>query len=310
MDIIVVSHARGRTWRFKLDPRHVLGWLPLAAAGGALLALSFTLGFLLRGDGSVLPAELVGQWAQEVAEQRQALAEARQSVQEDAHALSRRIAQLHAHVIRLDAAGARMTEIAGLDAGEFDFSNPPAVGGPESLGSEVLDSALSPALYSLEAFERKLSDRERQMRVLEDILLASRLQKQVKPSGWPVETGYVSSLYGWRTDPFNGRAALHSGVDFAGREGSPVLAVATGIVTEAGERFGYGNLVEINHGNGYVTRYGHNRKLLVKVGDRVVRGQKIGTMGTTGRSTGPHVHFEVMLNGKLVNPQQYIQAAR
>lgn len=310
MDIIVISHKRGRTWRIKADPRNILAWLPLGLGVLAFCSISFLAGYASRGEGAVLPADLVGVWAREVGAQRAELAQARENAEENAQALSRRIAQLHAHMMRLDAAGQRLTEIAGLEAGEFDFSTPPPIGGPEvpeALGRQI---AGDPVLQSLEAFERKLSDRERQMRVLEDLLLAGRLQKQVKPSGWPVENGYVSSAFGWRNDPFNGRMELHAGIDFAGREGSDVLAVATGIVTEAGERAGYGKLVEINHGNGYVTRYGHNKNMLVKPGERVIKGQRIARMGNSGRSTGPHVHFEVLLNGRTVNPAQYIQASR
>ncbi|HVT35258.1 MAG TPA: M23 family metallopeptidase, partial [Nevskiaceae bacterium] len=266
------------------------------------------LGYLARGDGSVLPSGLVATWAEEVSAQHSELNKAREEAEENARALARRIAQLHAHMMRVNAAGARLTEIAGLDRGEFNFDQAPAVGGPEEASAQ--ETGLVQVISSLDQFEAQLSDRERQMRVLEDLLLASRLQKQVKPSGWPVDNGWISSTFGWRTDPFTGRYAQHTGIDFAAREGADVLAVATGIVTEAGERFGYGNLVEINHGNGYVTRYGHNERILVKVGDKINKGQRIALMGSTGRSTGPHVHFEVLFNGNVVNPQQYIQAAR
>jgi murein DD-endopeptidase MepM/ murein hydrolase activator NlpD len=181
------------------------------------------------------------------------------------------------------------------------------MGGPEPAVSQ--EPVLSNVLASLDGFEKQLSDRERQLRVLEDLLLASKLQKEVRPSGWPVDSGWISSGYGWRTDPFTGLYAQHMGIDFAAQDGSDVLSVATGIVTDAGERSGYGQLVEINHGNGYVTRYGHNEEILVKVGDKVNKGQRIALMGSTGRSTGPHVHFEVLYNGSVVNPEQYIQAA-
>ena len=113
-----------------------------------------------------------------------------------------------------------------------------------------------------------------------------------------------------RTDPFNGRREYHKGVDLAGKEGSDIIAVAAGIVTWSGDRYGYGNMVEINHGNGYITRYGHCKEVLVKAGDSVTKGQVIAHMGSTGRSTGPHVHFEVHKNGRVVNPLNYLRAAR
>jgi murein DD-endopeptidase MepM/ murein hydrolase activator NlpD len=308
MDIIVVSKKRGRTWKLRLEPGNILGWLPLAAVAMLICSLGVAAGYFLHGDGAVIPSGLVATWAKEVGAQRLELTQARAEAEQNAHALARRIAELQAHVLRLDAAGQRMTQIAGLDRGEFNFNNPPPVGGPDESASSR-EPALGNALASLDAFEKQLSDRERQMRVLEDLLLASRLQQQVRPSGWPIDGGWISSTFGWRTDPFTGRYTQHSGIDFAGRDGSDVLAVATGIVTDAGERSGYGELVEINHGNGYVTRYGHNERILVKVGDKVNKGQRISLMGSTGRSTGPHVHFEVLFNGLVVNPEQYIQAA-
>lgn len=306
MDIIVVN--RGRTTRLKLDRRSVWIWLPLTLVVSLFSALVFGVGYVSRGEGGVLPESLVNAWANEVDAQRVELRQARATAQEDANALARRIALLQAHVLRLDAAGQRLTEVAGLEQGEFDFSQPPPIGGPEEV--QIEGSGLSNVLVSLDDFEQQLSDRERQLRVLEDLLLASRLQKQTRPSGWPVENGWISSLFGWRSDPFTGRTAMHSGMDFAARSGADVMAVAAGIVSVASAHNGYGNLVEINHGNGYVTRYGHNSRLLVSPGERVLKGQRIALVGSTGRSTAPHVHFEVMFNGAVVNPQEYIQAAR
>ncbi len=310
MDIIVVSNKRGRTWRFRLDHRHLLSWLPLVCLGLLVVSLSVAAGFWAGSSSQtgVLPEALVTAWAKEVHDQRQALGVARGEAEQNAAALARRLAQLQAHMVRLDAAGQRLTTIAGLEEGEFNFTEPPPVGGPEpALGTAT---TLDPVLMSLREFERQLSDRERQFRVLEDLLLASRLQKEVRPSGWPIESGWISSLFGVRTDPFTGRLTQHTGIDFAARNGAEVLSVATGIVTEAGMREGYGNLVEINHGNGYATRYAHNASLMVKVGDKVSKGQAIARVGSSGRSTGPHVHFEVLFNGALVNPEQYIQATR
>ncbi|WP_245586141.1 M23 family metallopeptidase [Solimonas soli] len=287
--------------------RHVFGWLPFALAGLLLLGASFAVGYWTRGGSSVLPPRLVAAWAAEVGQQRQALSVARAEAEENSAALSRRLAELQAHVLRLDAAGQRLTEIAGLDEGEFNFSLPPAIGGPEDASEDAPDD---PVLRSLANYERQLSDRERQFRVLEDLLVASRLQREVRPSGWPIQAGFISSLFGTRTDPFTGRMARHAGIDFAGRMGASVQAVGAGIVTYAGPREGYGNLVEINHGNGYATRYGHNSAVLVHMGDKISRGQAIARIGSTGRSTGPHVHFEVLYNGTQVDPQAFIQAAR
>jgi len=307
MDIIVVSHQRGRTWRLRLDVRNVLGWLPFALIGVLLLSASYAVGYWTRGGSSVLPPRLVATWAKEVEQQRAALGKAREAAEENDAVLSRRLAELQAQILRLDAAGQRMTEIAGLEHGEFNFSEPPPIGGPELVSSS--EPAFNPVLRSLATFERQLTDRERQFRVLEDLLVASRLQKEVRPTGWPVENGWISSLFGVRTDPFTGRLMRHEGMDFAAPAGTDVDAVASGMVTRAGPSTGYGNLVEINHGNGYTTRYGHNSTILVHVGDKVTRGQVVAHVGSTGRSTGPHVHFEVLYNGEPVDPQRYIQAA-
>ena len=141
------------------------------------------------------------------------------------------------------------------------------------------------------------------------MMMNRNLQAEVMPAGRPVTHGWLSSYFGMRTDPFTGHRAFHTGLDFAGKLGSDVVAVAAGVVTYAGKRSGYGNLVEINHGNGYSTRYGHNSKILVNVGQTIKKGQVIAKMGSTGRSTGPHVHFEVLINGHAVNPKKYIQAS-
>ncbi len=139
---------------------------------------------------------------------------------------------------------------------------------------------------------------------MESMLIDSTLQSQTIPTGSPTLDGWVSSLFGKRTDPMTGRVEFHDGIDYAGKSGSPILAVASGIVTWSGVRHGYGNMVEINHGNGYQTRYAHNKKNIVVVGEKVDKGQIIALMGSSGRSTGTHVHFEVVNNGKAVNPKR------
>jgi len=161
-------------------------------------------------------------------------------------------------------------------------------------------------LTMLDELGAEIADREQKLSVLETLLMTRSLNERVMPSGSPVEDGWLSSRYGKRNDPFTGKQEFHKGLDFAGKPGSSVTAVGDGVVTWAGKRTGYGDLIEISHGNGYVTRYAHNKEHLVDVGDTVRKGQEIALMGSSGRSTGPHVHFEVVLNGKTVNPSRYI----
>jgi len=243
----------------------------------------------------------------ELASQRQEIYQAKQAAQEDLNALTLRLAELQSRVVRLDALGERLTEMADMDAGEFDFKNVPAVGGPGAAMDGLADADIADFTASFDELALQLDDREQQLDVLESLLMSRSLQEEVFPAGFPAEKGWVSSYFGMRTDPFTGKPARHEGVDVAGKMGSNVLSVASGVVTWAGERYGYGNLVEVNHGNGYVTRYGHNKEVKVSVGDTVKKGQVIALMGSTGRSTGPHVHFEVLRNGTPVNPIKYVR---
>jgi murein DD-endopeptidase MepM/ murein hydrolase activator NlpD len=168
-------------------------------------------------------------------------------------------------------------------------------------------SAQIPDLSAMLAqLEQRVDLRETQLSALENLILARELKEEIHPEGRPVANGFISSYFGERTDPLDGREAFHKGVDFAGTAGSQVVAVAAGIVTWAGERSGFGKLIEINHGDGYVTRYAHNERTLVSVGQTVKRGEPVALMGSTGRSTGPHVHFEVVRNGRPVDPLTFI----
>ena len=233
------------------------------------------------------------------------LAGLRQQVQDRVDAMSIRVGELNAHVIRLDALGKRLTQMANITSGELNFDAAPALGGPEE--ESVGASAEIPDLTRMmDDVQHRLERRDAQLLALENVILSRALTESIRPEGRPVMEGYISSYFGGRPDPFDGHESIHKGVDFAGTAGEQVLAVAAGVVTRAEPASGYGNLVEINHGNGYVTRYGHNQSLLVAVGDTVVRGQPVALMGSTGRSTGPHVHFEVLRNGSHINPLSFI----
>ncbi|MCK9529613.1 MAG: M23 family metallopeptidase [Gammaproteobacteria bacterium] len=255
------------------------------------------------------PHALSAAWAKEMEAQRAAIDEAQRVAQENLNALALRLGQMQAHVIRLDALGQRLTRMANLEDGEFDFENPPGQGGPVTTdGPERLE--IADFIAQLGDLSQKLDDRGQQLDVLETMLINRNMQAEVFPAGRPAKGGWISSYFGIRSDPFTGRPHRHNGIDLAGKEGSEVIAVASGVVTWAGERYGYGNLVEVTHGNGYVTRYGHNKDIVVQLGEPVRKGQTVATMGSTGRSTGPHIHFEVLRNGVHVDPLSYIQAAR
>ena len=224
-------------------------------------------------------------------------------------ALTVNLAELQARMTRLDALGEHLTAMADLEDGEFNFGQTPPLGGPLA-GEFQVDFTHMDLAGELGRFEARLSDREHQLDILESLLSNRKLEEQSWLSGQPVEKGWVSSQYGPRTDPFSGKQAMHHGIDFAGKEGSGVLAVAAGIVTWTGSKSGYGNLVEISHGDGFVTRYAHNKKNLVEPGDVVRKGQAIAEMGSSGRSTGAHVHYEVFKHGRSVDPSSYVHRTR
>ena len=245
----------------------------------------------------------------EVEAQHEAVAELRADAERRLQSLSKSAAEMEARLVRLDAMGQRLTDLAGLDDGEFDFSRIPAMGGPLVSGDGEGGENYAPSTLASEMtdLEARIADREQQLDFLQAVLSNRQLQQDVYLSGRPIKKGWMSSSYGQRKDPFTGQSMWHQGVDFAGKLGSDVIAVAGGVVTWSGERWGYGDMVEINHGGGFSTRYAHNKENLVKVGDIVSKGQVIALMGSSGRSTGPHVHYEVFKNGRPVDPATYVR---
>ena len=240
-----------------------------------------------------------------MAAEKRELAALRDDMEAELDALALRIGSLRANLLRLNALGERLVAVGKLDEQEFDFSSEPPQGGVDQDTQEpVLTSDLESELARL---TRAFRDREHKLLLLEDLLARRKVRDQVIPSGRPLKHGYISSGFGRRTDPFTGKKKYHKGIDFAGKQGSEVLAVAAGVVTKSGRMTGYGNVVEIRHADGYVTRYAHNQENLVEVGDRVEKGEPIAMLGSTGRSSGPHVHFEVIKGNKVVNPARFIK---
>lgn len=309
MNILLVSKHLGGSACLCLNRGRVIALT--VAVLVAIPSIAMYAGFRIGQDEAPVDVGALAV-SQELARQRDEILEAKRVAEENLNALTLRLGRMQAHVARLDALGQRLTRIADLDSGEFDFSTAPAQGGPEEAGSLGLASESMPLpdfITQLDELSQQLKDREEQLSVLESLFINRNLEAKVLPAGRPITKGWISSRYGIRNDPFTGKPAWHKGLDFAAKDGSDMVAVASGVVTWAGKRYGYGNLVEVNHGKGYVTRYGHAKEVLAKVGDTVEKGQVIGTVGSTGRSTGPHVHFEVWVNGKPVDPIKYVQAA-
>jgi murein DD-endopeptidase MepM/ murein hydrolase activator NlpD len=304
MNVIFLSKRKGSARQLNLA--HPLTLSLIAGVALVVLGSAFILGVQLgRGaHGTFALGESAG-FGKVLAQQKQQISDLKQQLQLRVDAMAMRLGEVNAHVIRLDALGKRLTEMADIDSHEFNFDRDPPAGGPENEGEGV--SAQIPDLSKmLVQLESRVSLRESQLAALENVILARELKEEIHPEGRPVANGFISSYFGEREDPFDGREAFHKGVDFAGDKGSSVVAVAAGVVTWAGERSGFGKLVEINHGDGYVTRYGHAERTLVAVGQTVTRGQPVALMGSTGRSTGPHVHFEVLRNGRQVDPLSFI----
>ena len=300
MNIILLSKFRGRPYRIQVGSP---GQLSLLTAFVFIIATGVGVIGFWWGQ-TIQSSDRLAAIQQDVQLQRELIDQTRLNAQADLDALAARLGQIQAHATRLNALGQKLIKIAKIDPGEFNFTQTPGLGGPDEGDTNVqLDFG-----SEIDDVITELEDREQQLSVLETILMNSRMKEEVFPEGRPINRGWISSYYGMRTNPFTGKLQFHKGMDFAAKSGSQVLAVAGGVITWSGERYGYGNLVEVNHGNGYVTRYGHNKENLVEVGATIKKGQEIALMGSTGRSTGPHVHFEVLKNGRQINPQRFVQS--
>lgn len=306
MNIILVPNSqRGKGRNTTLSHRHLV-----LIALVVLVALPVLLGVVAYHAQDMLTAHnadsLLSSQRRELAAQRTAVAEAKRNAEAHLNALAQRLGQMQAQMMRLNALGSRLTRMAGLDAREFNFAVEAAMGGPEKTATASNPPEL---MSSLDHLAREIERQQERLSALENLLLDRKLSAAVTPSGWPVQGGWISSGFGARADPFNGHQSYHEGVDIASSMGSPVLAMGDGVVSHSGEKSGYGLLVEVTHESGLITRYAHASAVLVRVGDRVQKGQPIAQVGTTGRSTGPHLHFEVVRNGNSVSPMRYLQQA-
>jgi murein DD-endopeptidase MepM/ murein hydrolase activator NlpD len=221
-------------------------------------------------------------------------------------ALTMKLAELQSQVLRLNALGDRLASEASIPKNEFNFQQLPPSGGPMLHTQTGYKKTLAEMLIEISVLEKSLQHEENQLTTLESVTLGHHIENMSYLSGRPIRGGWLSSYYGVRKDPFSGKAALHKGLDFAGKEGDAIITTGSGVVTWASDRYGYGKLIEINHGKGLKTRYGHNKELLVKVGEVVSKGQIIARMGSTGRSTGPHIHYEILRNNAQIDPIKFV----
>lgn len=304
MNVIIFSKRDGHARQLNLPPIALAGVIlaVLVIVGGAFGA-GMSLGH--GGGASGLPLGQTAHWSQVLAKQRAEIADLKRQMQVRADAIAIQLGDMKAHVIRLDALGQRLTAMAGIKSSEFNFGHDPPQGGPET-DIPGARPEISDVSYRLQSLQSQIDLSGSQLSALENVILSRQLGQEIHPEGRPVNTGYISSGFGQRVDPFTGGEEFHEGIDFAAPEGTRIRAVAAGIVTWAGQRGGYGNMVQIDHGNGYATRYGHAYQVLVHVGQTVQRGDALALVGNTGRSTGPHVHFEVLRNGHEVNPARFI----
>src|SRR5699024_2837450 len=261
--------------------------------------------------GLIIDPQGTSAWQQRLQETRLQFKEAREHSDQQLSALTMRVADLQSQLIRINALGERLVTVAGIDPEEFDFTATVAIGGAASLEDELSLSVDAATLkLELNELEGLLARREQQLSLLERLLDGNDFAERTLVAGHPVVKGYLSSHFGQRRDPFTGRIRYHRGVDFAAPTGTSVMATGGGIVTFAGGRNGYGVTVDVKHGNGMTTRYAHLRSIKTKKGEAVAAGEVIGTVGSTGRSTGPHVHYEVLKNGQQVNPATYLAKKR
>ena len=306
MNVVIFGKGFGKPRQLSLSGS--IAGLAAAVVAAVVMCAGFSVGYLYSSStGSGVSTAELTELTGELEAQRENIADIRQGNEDTLDALAIRIAQMNARMIRLDAVGRRLTEMANIDAEEFNFDSDPALGGPEEPMAAGSNVAVPEVLDAMTTLGYQLNNREAQLDVLESVLMNQNLKDRVYPQGRPVKSGWLSSYFGKRTDPFTGKPANHTGIDFAGKNGDVIVAVAEGVVTWSGDRYGYGVMVEINHGNGYSTRYAHNSENLVSVGDEVKKGQVVALMGKTGRATGPNLHFEVLRNGSRVNPVNFIR---
>lgn len=305
-NIIVLKQTKSGTSSYYLSDKIIRNKIiaVLTLSMFSLILLGIGAGYLLFSINNNHDQELQ-QMQLIVDEKVNDIDEFKNNVNRDLDSLAKQIGGLFAQSLRLNALGNRLTEVAKLDEAEFDFSKEPGIGGAEI---ELTDKQNTPEnlFSSLYSIKSNFEQQESQLFMLSELLNEQNLDLQIKPSGKPIRQGWISSSFGDRVDPFTGKQAYHSGIDYSGKSGSIIQSVADGVVIWAGKRGDYGKMVEIDHGSGYITRYAHLSKIDVSVGEKLSKAQAIGIMGKTGRATSEHLHFEVLKKGEKINPTPFI----
>ena len=302
MNIIFISNNSGRARKLALTKRHIIlliGVFLFIVAASALGLNFISLRYADRIEASMLRALLVS--PQEEKHNRIQL-----HLQDNLNMMASKVGQMQAQLLRLDALGERLAETSGIKSKDLSFNQMPGQGGPhnEFSADELSLGEFSNKLHELSSM---LDERADKLGTLDSLLRYGRITKFVLPSEMPIDTDWFSSGYGYRIDPFSGKKAFHEGVDFAAETGTPIKAAAGGVVIFSERHSEYGNMVEIDHGDDLVSRYAHASKLLVSPGDVVLQGQKIAEVGSTGRSSGPHLHFEIRHKDKPQNPSRFLK---
>lgn len=307
MNIIIVTERGDSSKAVKLSSL----WLITGLVGILLLpVIAALLTWQLTSspassDGNLAALDYEALWQQSAQEYELSADYIKEESRVQLEHMTQQLGSLQTRLSRLDALGERITELADLSDGEFDFNTDPGMGGPELPSSTSAHEGDS-VQDILDRLSARVEDRTQQLRLLEELMLNRKLDANAALDFTPVLDGYISSGFGRRTDPITRRIAVHSGLDFAAPRGTPIHAVGAGVVTFSGRHGAYGNMVEISHVGGYKTRYAHAHELQVKKGDLVKKGEQIATVGSTGRSTGPHLHLEVYRNGMAIDPARFL----
>ena len=305
MHIILVSNRLATAKSISLDTRHLLLGVALLAA--AVVGLSSSMFYVVFRHAAEIKLPLVQQLL--LSAQEQQTQNAKDFMRENLNAMAVRLGQMQAQLVRLDALGERLSALAGVKPQEFRMSELPGRGGALPTSVPVQDLSMNELTWQLDALSKHMENRYDYMGIVENRLFDARVKKKLMPTVRPVDVAWNASSFGWRIDPFTGQKAMHEGIDFLVDTGTPIHAAAGGLVVAAELHPQYGHMIDIDHGNDFTSRYAHASKLLVKTGDLVQRGAIIGLSGSTGRSTGPHVHFEVRYKGVAQNPNRFLQVS-